>query len=83
MSIDYTFAVQKLIDQPEYSELSSEEKLSPLEDGICPTTTFLPGCDDKLLYFAVDGALLEEAMNAAFANLHGRHSTVLDGTGGI
>lgn len=76
-------AVQKLIDQPEYSELSSDEKLALLEHGICPTTTFLPGCDDKLLNFAVDWPLLEDAMNAAFANLRGRHSTVLDGTGGV
>ena len=76
-------AVQKLIDQPEYEELPSEEKLALLQHGICPTTTFLPGCDDKLLNVAVDWPLLADALNTAFANLRGRHSTVLDGTGGI
>ena len=75
--------VQKLIDQPEYTKLDSDEKLALLEHGICPTRKFLPGCVDKTLNFAVEWPLLEAAMNTAFTNLRGRHSTVLDGTDGV
>lgn len=71
--------LQKLINQPEYKELNSTEKLALLEHGVCPQTP-LPGCHEMALNFVVDWQLLEEAMKVAFANLRSRHSIVLDGT---
>ena len=71
--------LQKLINQPEYKELNSTEKLALLEHGVCPQT-HLPGCHEMALNFVVDWQLLEEAMKVAFANLRSRNSTVLDGT---
>ncbi len=71
--------LQKLINQPEYAQLNSTEKLALLEHGICPQTP-LPNCHEMALNFAVDWRLLEDAMKVAFANLRQRHSTVLDGT---
>ncbi|DBA83598.1 hypothetical protein WJX77_006813 [Trebouxia sp. C0004] len=70
---------EKLINQPEYKDLNSTEKLALLEHGVCPQTP-LPGCHEMTLNFVVDWPLLEEAVKVAFANLRSRHSTVLDGT---
>lgn len=69
-----------LINQPEYAELSSSEKLALLEAGTCPTSTRLPGCDEMKLNFVVDWKLLQDAVQVAVINLHQQHSIMLDGS---
>lgn len=72
--------LQKLINQPEYAELSSTEKLALLEAGTCPTSIHLPGCDEMKLNFVVDWKLLQDALQVAVTNLNQQHSIMLDGS---
>lgn len=72
--------VQRYVFQPEYGRLSADEKATLLETGICPPGG-LPGCDDMVMNFAVDWALLHPALRIAFGDMNEKHRHILDGTG--
>lgn len=71
---------ERYVFQPEYGRLSADEKATLLETGICPPGG-LPGCDDMVMNFAVDWALLHPALRIAFGDMNEKHRHILDGTG--
>ena len=73
--------VQRYIFQPGYSSLSAEERQALLEQGRCPTTVRLQGCDDLHMNFAIDWNLLRPALQLAFDDMQAKHVRVLDGVG--
>ncbi|DBA92084.1 TPA: hypothetical protein ACH3X1_015814 [Trebouxia sp. C0004] len=70
---------ERYVFQPEYGSLPADEKRALLEEGICPTSTQLQGCDDLKMNFAIDWNLLRPALSMAFLDMQERHSHILDG----
>lgn len=75
--------VQRYVFQPEYGLLPADEKRALLEEGICPTSAQLQGCDDLKMNFAIDWNLLHPALSMAFVDMQERHSHILDGLDNI
>ena len=61
--------MQMYIFQPEYASLSVEEKAALLEQGICPASVALPGCDVMRLNFAMDWQLLKPVLVGALNDI--------------
>ncbi|KAA6423379.1 MAG: hypothetical protein FRX49_06831 [Trebouxia sp. A1-2] len=74
---------ERYVFQPQYGLLPADEKRALLEEGICPSSSQLQGCEDLKMNFAIDWNLLRPALSMAFLDMQERHSHILDGLDNI